>query len=148
MTQAFVYHWQELSTNKWYIGSRIRKGCHPNDGYICSSKIVRPLIKATPSNWKRTIIAVGEPNDMLNFEITLLKLLNAKNDLQSYNLHNQDKKFSYAGKKHSKKVRQKISAKAKNRIFDEKTKQKISLTMKKRRAERFWSTGQDSRKGK
>ena len=45
MTVAFLYKWIEISTDKWYIGSRTANGCHPTDGYICSSKIVKPLIR-------------------------------------------------------------------------------------------------------
>jgi hypothetical protein len=40
-TIPFVYKWTELSTGKWYIGAHYSKGCHPEDGYICSSKTVK-----------------------------------------------------------------------------------------------------------
>jgi len=109
MSKAYVYYWQELSTNKWYIGSRTRKGCHPNDGYITSSKIVRPLIQNKPTNWKRTIVAAGDPKDMLNFEITLLKALDAKNDPMSYNRHNGKGDFTTTGMKISEETRRKMS---------------------------------------
>ena len=37
-TQAYLYKWTNTTNKKWYIGSRTKEGCHPNDGCICSSK--------------------------------------------------------------------------------------------------------------
>jgi hypothetical protein len=51
-TVAYVYKWVHIPTGKWYIGSRTRVGSHPNDGYYCSSKTVKPLILANPNEWK------------------------------------------------------------------------------------------------
>ena len=130
MSKAYVYYWQELSTNKWYIGSRTRKGCHPNDGYITSSKIVRPLVQANPADWKRTIIAAGEPNDMRNFEMVLLKALDAKNDLMSYNRHNGDGAFTTLGIKMPEEFRQQVSKRFKGRKLTDEVKKKISLRRK------------------
>lgn len=96
-TQAFVYRWTELSTGKWYIGSRTAEGCHPGDGYLCSSKQVAPLIESTRNNWTREILCVGYPEDMLELECRLLATLDAKNDPMSYNQHNGDGKFTTTG---------------------------------------------------
>ena len=96
-TQAFVYKWTELSTGKWYIGSRAKYGCHPRDGYICSSKVVKKLIKDKPTNWYRDIFLMAEPNDARSYESELLIGLDAKKDPMSYNLHNGDGKFSTRG---------------------------------------------------
>jgi hypothetical protein len=87
-TIAFVYKWTHIPSLKWYIGSRTAKGCNPNDGYICSSKIVKPMILNNPKEWKRDIIATGNSKDMLNFEIDILKLFDAKNDVRSFNRAN------------------------------------------------------------
>jgi hypothetical protein len=130
MKQAFVYHWQELSTNKWYIGKRTSKGCHPNDGYICSSNIVLPLIQANPTNWKRTIIAIGDPNDISNFETLLLKKLDAANDPMSYNLCNNVP--NRTGKSHSKEHSRKISEAQKGKKIPEETRRKMSEARKGR----------------
>ena len=54
MTLAYVYKWTELATGKWYVGARGARGCHPDDGYICSSKVVKPLILANPNGWIET----------------------------------------------------------------------------------------------
>ena len=113
MMIPYLYKWTELSTNKWYIGSRTRKGCHPNDGYICSSKIVKPMILSNPENWSRTVILFGgDPEKIIELENFMLQDLDAKHDPMSYNLHNGDRKFSASGKKlpRSKEHAAKISA--------------------------------------
>ena len=96
-TQAFVYKWTHLPTLRWYIGSRTAQGCHPEDGYICSSRQVRPLVESAHNEWTRTIIATGKPADMLELETVLLELFDAKNDPRSYNQHNGDGKFTTTG---------------------------------------------------
>lgn len=90
MTIAFLYRWTELSTGKWYEGSRSRKGCHPDDGYICSSKEVFALITENPTGWERELLVIGEPGYIRPLETTRLKSLDARNDPMSYNKHNAD----------------------------------------------------------
>jgi hypothetical protein len=89
----FVYKWTEKSTGKWYIGSRTAKKCHPDDGYICSSDVVEPLIEGNPDNWNREILAIGNVQEMRLLETELLRSLDAKRDPMSYNKHNGDDKF-------------------------------------------------------
>jgi hypothetical protein len=88
MTQAYVYKWTHIPTLKWYVGSRYKKGCHPDDGYICSSKIVKPLIESSPQEWQRNIIAVGEELEMRQLEYTILNLFDAAIDPRSFNRTN------------------------------------------------------------
>lgn len=109
MEQAYVYMWKEIATDKWYIGSRTRKGCHPEDGYICSSKIVKPLIKANPDGWTRKILFVGNPKRAIEIESFVLVNMRAKESDMSYNLHNQDMKWTRTGCKDSEEVRKKKS---------------------------------------
>lgn len=97
MTQAYVYKWTHIPTLKWYVGSRTAKGCHPDDGYICSSKIVKPLIKANPEQWRREVVAIGDPVEMLDLESIILEITDAKFDQRSFNLHNGDGKFTTLG---------------------------------------------------
>lgn len=96
MTQAFVYRWTHIPTGKWYIG--YHKGT-PNDGYICSSKIVKPLIKANPTEWSRKILKTGTQQEMLEHEVFLLKLFDAKKDPMSFNQTNGSKEFVNKPKK-------------------------------------------------
>ena len=95
MTKSFVYKWTHLPTLKWYVGSRTAIGCHPDDGYLCSSKIVKPMIKANPEEWKREIIDTGTIDAMRILESEILQLFDAKADPRSFNDHNCDPKFRY-----------------------------------------------------
>ena len=106
---SFVYKWTHLPSGKWYIGSRTAKGCHPEDGYISSSQLIKPLIKQNPTEWKREIIDTGNPEEMIKLETTLLESLDAKNDPMSYNQHNGDGKFTRTGVIVSKETRKKQS---------------------------------------
>jgi hypothetical protein len=106
---SFVYKWIHLPTGKWYIGSRTAKGCHPEDGYISSSQLIKPLIKKNPTEWKREIIETGSPKEMIKLETTLLESLDAKNNPMSFNQHNGDGKFTRTGVVVSEETRKKQS---------------------------------------
>jgi hypothetical protein len=106
---SYVYKWTHIPTGKWYIGSRTGKNSHPDDGYICSSKIVKPLISESPTEWIREILLTGSPSEMLLAESELLLSLNAKNDPLSFNQHNGDGKFTTTGISPTIKHREKIS---------------------------------------
>jgi uncharacterized protein RhaS with RHS repeats len=97
MTIAYIYKWVHLPTSKWYIGVRTKKGCHPDDGYICSSKIVKPLIESFPTEWQREILYTGTPDEMLKLESCILTDQDAKNNVNSYNLQNGDGNFTTTG---------------------------------------------------
>ena len=97
MTIAYVYKWTHIPTMKWYVGSRTSKNCHPMDGYICSSKIVKPMILENVDEWKREIIATGSVEEMLVLETIILETSDAKNDIKSFNQHNGDGKFKNKG---------------------------------------------------
>lgn len=92
VTQAFVYKWIHKPTGMWYIGSRTARGCHINDGYICSSKIVKPMIESKPEEWERYIIATGLSKEMRSLETKLLIESNAKKNMMSFNRSNNDGK--------------------------------------------------------
>jgi hypothetical protein len=94
---SFVYKWIHLPTGKWYIGSRTAKGCHPEDGYISSSQLIKPLIKQNPTEWKREVIKTGSPEEMIKLETTLLESLDAKHNPMSFNQHNGDGEFTRTG---------------------------------------------------
>jgi hypothetical protein len=106
---SFVYKWIHLPTGKWYIGSRTAKGCHPEDGYISSSQLIKPLIKQNPTEWKREVIKTGSPEEMIKLETTLLESLDAKHNPMSFNQHNGDGKFTRTGVKVSEDTRKKQS---------------------------------------
>lgn len=90
VSDPFVYLWVEHSTGLMYLGSRTKQGCHPNDGYICSSKYVKPLIEANPNGWSRTILFFGTREEVLFVERAMLQLLDARNNPCFYNRSNSD----------------------------------------------------------
>jgi hypothetical protein len=130
MTLAYVYKWTELSTGKWYVGARGARGCHPDDGYICSSKVVKPLILANPDGWKREILFTSEPDEVFFIEAKLLDELNAKDDPQSFNKHNGDGKWSMRGKQFSPEHREKMGAWQLGRKFEKSSIEKRSESRK------------------
>ena len=83
MEEAFVYVWNNLTSNRRYVG--YHKGTD-NDGYICSS--------ANASFWddfensdmlfEREIIFRGSSNECLSHEQDILKEI----DLKSYDYYN------------------------------------------------------------
>lgn len=109
-TQAYLYKWTHIPSNKWYVGSRTTAGAHPADGYICSSKIVKPLIKENSSEWTREILAIGNSTYILELETKYLMAVDAKNNAMSFNRHNGDGKFTSTGIKASSDTRKKMSA--------------------------------------
>jgi hypothetical protein len=83
----------------WYVGSRTAQGCHINDGYICSSKIIKENIQARSAEWVREIVFTGTVEEVLEFETMILQLSDAKHDLRSFNKHNNDGIFVQTGDK-------------------------------------------------
>lgn len=107
-TVPFVYRWTQQSTCKWYIGSHYAKGCHPDDGYICSSNKVKALIAECPTDWIREILEIGtDPVEIRFRENEILTSLNARMNPASYNETNGDGKFGFSGP-HSAETRQRM----------------------------------------
>lgn len=92
-TVAFLYRWTQKSTGKWYEGSRTASKCHPDDGYICSSRLVKPMILENKDDWYREILVIGDPKYIRELETKRLKSLDAKNDPMSFNRNNADGDF-------------------------------------------------------
>ena len=122
----FVYYWENKITGQWYIGSRTAAGCHINDGYICSSKIAKPLIMASPDEWSRVILFEHEdPKVVIAKETELLMEFDAAHDALALNRHNGGK-FSNAGNQHTDETRAKMSAWQIGRKHTAETRAKIS----------------------
>lgn len=130
-TMPYVYKWTHLPTLKWYVGSRTSKNSHPDDGYICSSKIVKEEILKYPTEWRRDIVAIGTKNEMTELEGVILTTLNARDDLRSFNKHNNDGNFKFVGGvPNSKRHNEKISTALKGIIRSEEYKKKMSSVKK------------------
>lgn len=93
----------------WYVGSRTARGCHINDGYICSSKYVKPLILENSEDWQRDILLIGESKYIKKAEDLYLQKVDAKNDILSYNRCNNDGHFGRVGEPTPDHVKTKIS---------------------------------------
>jgi hypothetical protein len=89
-TFAYVYKWTQISTGKWYIGSKSSKGCHPNnhEKYKCSKLLVKTLITENRNDWVYEIWDIGDPLEIRELERIYLTILNAKSNHMSYNESN------------------------------------------------------------
>lgn len=145
MTQAYVYKWTHIPTMKWYIGSRTAKNSHVNDGYICSSRVVKPLIEEHPNEWIRTIVGVGTVDEMYQLETEILQLFDAKNDPRSFNRSNNEHPrgatYGMKNKTHSSETRKKMSLSAKLYCADSLVKKQRSEQRKGSNNPQFGKTG-------
>ena len=87
---SFVYIWTNTLTNQKYIG--VHKGT-PDDGYVCSSKIMLEDYQSNPSTFKREIIAFGSFDDMYELESKMLREVDAAKNPQYYNQSNNNGNF-------------------------------------------------------
>lgn len=102
-TIPYLYIWIHIATGKWYIGSKIREGWNPSrhEEYICSSKVVKPLIIENKEEWCYDIMMTGPSNFIKELENIILAGLDAKNDPMSFNQHNGDGLYNRFGVKES-----------------------------------------------
>jgi hypothetical protein len=100
-----------MPSGMWYIGSKSSKNCHPDihEKYICSSKIVKPLILKNRKEWHFEILVIGSAQYIRNLETKFLKLLDARNDPMSFNQSNASCEYDRTGVKDSDSTRKKKS---------------------------------------
>jgi hypothetical protein len=84
-TIAYIYMWTHIPSGMWYLGSRTAKNCHPFDGYICSSIIVKALIRHDASEWERKILETGDQYYIRQLEEYELRKRDAVKDPMSFN---------------------------------------------------------------
>jgi hypothetical protein len=127
--EAFVYCWTDHKTNKLYVGSH--KGSS-NDGYICSSKLMKEQYNKRPQDFTRQIIAEGEYKIIRNLESKILQSVNAKINEDFYNQSNgtQDWYLKYHTEQSKEKMRQNNSRPWLGKNRSEETKRKMSQSMK------------------
>jgi hypothetical protein len=92
-----VYEIEHIATGKKYIGSRTAKNCNPDEllimeGYLTSSKIVNEIIQkegnsAFKVNW---IECCSDKNQAIELETVNLLKIDAANNSEYFNLHNND----------------------------------------------------------
>ena len=103
--EAFVYVWTDRLTNKLYIG--YHKG-NPDDGYVCSSKLMLEEYSKRPEDFSREILARGSFEDIRLFEASLLKSAKVRKDPMYYNQHEGNGNFYLKG--HTQEAKDKIAA--------------------------------------
>lgn len=94
--ESFVYCWTDTVTNKLYVG--VHKGSI-DDGYIASSKQFLKEYNKRPNDFIRQIIANGLDSDMRLLESKILEADDARKNPIYYNLHNNNGKFYWKGKR-------------------------------------------------
>jgi len=92
---AFVYKWTCKSTGMQYIGYHVG---NPADGYKFSSDKLQVLYDKQPENFEREILAVGNAIEMKAFETGFLRAVDAKNNEDYYNKHNNDEAYLLTAK--------------------------------------------------
>lgn len=123
--EAFVYCWTDHLRNMLYIG--YHKGSL-DDGYVCSSKLMKEQYKERPSDFTRQILAQGSVEDMHALERKILVSENAQNNASFYNRTNGT--GTYNIKEHTEETKRKISKINKGRIRSEEHKRKVSEAQK------------------
>ena len=126
MSEAFVYCWTDVATNKLYVGSH--KGSDV-DGYICSSKYMMEEFNKRPNDFVRSVIAHGSYKDVLALETCILQSVDASSSEDFYNKHNNNGVYHALGPK-SAECRKKIRDKAlgRKRSIDSRVKQSNSVS--------------------
>ena len=158
MKYGFVYIWKDKKYPKYYIG------CHwgtIEDGYVCSSNIMRDAYRRRPQDFKRRILKTNIPKESLLLEeYKWLKLIK-ENELGTkyYNLKTHLFASGNLGKYHKEDHKRKISESIKKKWQDpkyrennirlnfkhsEESKQKMSKDRKgKTYEERFGDRGEE-----
>ena len=135
MEEAFTYCWTDKKTHKLYVGVHLGS---EDDGYICSCKLMLDEYAKRPEDFSRQVIAHGYYQDMIAFETSILKTVDAAKSDAFYNGHNGDGKFYNKG--HSEETKKKLKIARNKRVdkpregkpFSEEAKVKLSLSAKKR----------------
>lgn len=91
MKNTFIYIWRNKVKNKYYIGKHFGD---INDGYVCSSKVMKIDYNRNPEHFKRRILEFVEDitgNESLQAELKWLAMIK-DNELgqKYYNLKNKN----------------------------------------------------------
>lgn len=106
MAQGFTYCWSDHKHAKVYVGVHLGT---PDDGYVCSSKIMLKEYKDRPQDFTREILFAGPYEECAKFETALISGLFKQDKNTFYNRSNGRKiLFDDA-------IKSKISEKAKGR---------------------------------
>ena len=82
-----IYSSQNTFVYIWYDGKKFYLGVHkgtPDDGYICSSKVMMEEYKNRPQDFRRRILAYGTMKEMADLEKRLLQNIKEKGKWNKY----------------------------------------------------------------
>lgn len=147
---GFVYIWYDRKHKRYYIGSHWG---FEDDGYICSSRMMRQSYNRRPEDFKRRIIKRIYTNrkDLLTEEYRWLKMIDrtktfthnksedSKHNIRYYNIHLGEENPWWASDDEILTVGEKISKANKGKVFgprDPSVSKNISITKTKKFAER------------
>lgn len=125
---GFIYVWRDRKRNKFYIG------CHwgtEDDGYICSSTVMRKAYRRRPEDFKRRIIQriYSTRQELLEVEHRWLTLVpDEQLGKRYYNMskHHFNHWSAMPDEERKKTIRQKISAANLGKVLSEETRARIS----------------------
>lgn len=146
----YFYLIQHKLSGKFYAGCRYSKNCHPSEfweSYFTSSKTIKAIIADEGKLAFDVLEIIPRPlNDALEYETNFLNSVDAKSQMNWFNLHNGDGKFktignqtrdhidkrtkSRIGYSHTDETKLKISIKATGRIRSPETNAKVSAKTK------------------
>lgn len=94
-TKPYFYVIKDKITHMYYAGSRTAKGCNPlefwkENGYTTSSKEINSLVEDYSLD-RFSVIKIVQRNDAEDYETRFLQKVDAKNNINFYNQHNNAK---------------------------------------------------------
>lgn len=126
---GFIYIWFDKKHRKYYLG---RHWGSENDGYICSSRMMRQSYNRRPGDFKRRIVSrvYTSNEDLVLEEQRWLNMINsAELNSRYYNRTLRADSPSHFGHTHSEETKKKISKSAKGRQFSDYAKQRQRESM-------------------
>jgi len=124
---GFIYLWFDKKHKRYYVG---RHWGSINDGYICSSRVMRRAYNRRPTDFKRRIISYIYTckEDLIIEEQKWLNMINrSEYNKKYYNISPNSHTPSTLGYNHSDETKRKISEANKGRVVSESQKEKNRL---------------------
>lgn len=114
--QGFIYLWYDRKHKRYYIG---RHWGAVNDGYICSSRMMRQAYNRRPHDFKRRVLSYSNTKELLVLEeqrwLDMIKY--EELGIRYYNKNKKSNTPSTYGFKHSAESKRKIGNALRGRII-------------------------------
>lgn len=127
---GFIYLWFDKKNKKYYVG---RHWGTEDDGYICSSKIMREAYRRRPKDFKRRIVSkINDKNLLVIEEQRWLNMIKPNEvEVKYYNKTLKSTTPSMRGFKHTEESKRKIGESNKGKVRSEEFKDKLRKYNKK-----------------